>query len=114
MEVESCGSYTFKHFDTTNQCETYLMNNPHILVSYTCCGGRGYASPLRKPPTRILTQKESPELYDETVGTCEICFVEDKTLYSMCTCCRQPFCIDCLKQCASKPCPYCRGKLRVF
>ena len=99
------GSYEYRHFETVQDCEEYILNNIRISVAYTCCGGKGIAIPKKNPPTRILTR-------NFTKGTCDICFMEDKSLYSTCTCCKQPFCLDCLRQLPSKICPYCRGSLR--
>ena len=109
-------SYEYRHFETIRQCEIHILNNPHITVAYKCCNGRGYATPNRSPPTRILTKKppEPMTAHDEhTTGTCDICFIDDKKLYFACDCCKGPICMDCLQQLRSKVCPYCRGTLKI-
>jgi hypothetical protein len=102
------GSYTFKHFDTVQECDHYILNNTRLSVAYTCCGGKGIAIPIKNPPTRMLIHEQI-----HTKGTCDICFMEDKCLYSTCNCCKQPFCLDCLRKLPSKICPYCRGSLNL-
>ncbi len=113
MDLES-SSYHFQHFDTTKECDEFLFNNRQLILAYKCCEGRGIA--LFKPPTHILIKKSTLEgtpLPVVTHGTCDICFTEDKSLYSTCTNCKQPFCLDCLRQVKSKSCPYCRGELNL-
>ena len=102
------GSYLFKHFETVEQCDHFILNNTRLTVAYTCCGGKGIAIPNKNPPSRILIHETS-----HTKGTCDICFMDDKSLYSTCNCCKQPFCKDCLRQLPSKICPYCRGSLNL-
>jgi hypothetical protein len=104
------GSYTFKHFDTVQECNHYILNNTRLSVAYTCCGGKGIAIPIKNPPTGILSHEK---IRPSTKGTCDICFLEDKSLYSTCNCCKQPFCMDCLRKLPSKTCPYCRGTLNL-
>jgi len=108
--------YEFIHFANANDCDTYLKNNRHIYVSYLCCGGRGYATPARSTPQRILKQsKENVKPYSSghkvTQGTCDICFLENAELHHTCTCCKQPFCMDCLQKLPAKICPNCRSPL---
>ena len=108
-EIVPRGSYIFKHFETIQECDDFILNNTRLSVAYTCCGGKGIAIPVKNPPTRMLI-KPMPIVVK---GTCEICFMEDKSLYSICNCCKQPFCLDCLRQLKSDCCPYCRGKLNL-
>lgn len=111
-------SYDFTHFDTSYQCEIYLRNNPHISFHHKCCGGKGYAiikgtrtlSPVS--PTACPKKPAKPKVNSK--GNCDICFVEDSSLYSMCTQCIQPFCMNCLKTLKKPICPNCRSELRVF
>lgn len=118
--IRNSSSYEFKHFSTSQDCTTYLLNNPNINISYKCCSGKGYAFPKKDVPTKILTKgrekekNEKKKKIEPTIkGVCEICFTEDMPLYTMCNCCKQPFCKDCLKKLSSKRCPYCRGELRT-
>jgi hypothetical protein len=116
-------SFVFKHFNTSNDCDIYLRNNPHITVAYKCCGGKGYASPVRNPPTQILSPNRNQikdvcrcpfkNLIKVENGTCDICFIEDKDLYCACDTCKHPICMECLQQLKTVDCPYCRGKLRT-
>jgi len=110
-EIVPSGSYEYRHFETVQECDYYILNNTRLSVAYTCCGGKGIAIPKKNPPTRILINPTPTPVVVK--GTCEICFMEDKSLYSICNCCKQPFCLDCLRQLKSDSCPYCRGKLNL-
>ena len=103
--------YDYMHFDSNYKCDEYLINNPHISVEYKCCGGKGYATKTKNPRK---SQEKPIKPTSTEKGTCNICFVEECSLYSMCTCCREPFCMNCLKQLPTKSCPNCRSALRVF
>jgi len=109
MQESMQGSYEFKHFKTVEECDHFILNNTRLSIAYTCCGGKGVAIPKKNPPTRILIKPIS--IPSVKRGTCDICFIEEKSLYSTCNCCKQPFCLDCLRQIPSKVCPYCRGQL---
>ena len=100
--------HEFIHFVTVAECNTYLRNNRHIRISHLCCGGRGYAIPSKKCPPAPKKAKKC----ETSVGTCDICFVEDLTLYHTCTSCKQPFCLDCLEKLHTKKCPCCRSPLK--
>ena len=102
--------YHFIHFNTTLECDLHIRNNKHVTVAYKCCDGKGYAS-LSK--NRIYAPIHcSQDIFIPIEGTCDICFLEETTLYNTCTTCSHPFCKDCLTKIASKICPYCRGKLK--
>jgi hypothetical protein len=104
--------YDYMHFDSNYKCDEYLINNLHILVEYKCCGGKGYATKKKNLPRKNIEKPIKPTSTEK--GTCNICFVDECSLYSMCTCCREPFCMNCLKQLPTKSCPNCRSALRVF
>jgi len=118
VEMELTESYTFKHFETSIECDHYIRDNLRGPFAYKCCGGKGFATLLKNPPKHMMTKpkdsdKTRHDLPKVTNGTCEICFMDNKPLYSTCNCCKQPFCLDCLKQ-ISKTCPYCRGTLNLL
>ena len=97
------------HFDTIQECERYLRNNPQIVVTHLCCGGKGYAVPCHEEViTKYIYKKK---ILKTNQGTCDICFMENVTLHYTCTSCKQPFCMDCLQKIGTKVCPYCRGRL---
>jgi hypothetical protein len=110
--------YDFIHFETSHQCDIYLRNNPHISIEHKCCGGKGYAIVKRNRRSSSLIHTPCPKKpskpKETSRGTCDICFVEDSSLYSMCTECIQPFCMYCLKRLPKPICPVCRSELRVF
>jgi hypothetical protein len=97
----------YVHFDTEQQLDIYLVNNPHLVVSHFCCGKKGIAVEKKAKSQKVI-QSQVPS----TVGTCDICFLEGVKLYKSCQSCIQPFCRECLEKIVSKVCPYCRGKLR--
>ena len=111
--------YDFVHFDSINQCEIFLVNNLHVSVAYKCCGGRGIASFRKNVLSLCKNEKTGQTTHKqdktrETKGTCDICFIENSSLYSKCTKCIQPFCMNCLTKLPTKACPYCRSELRIF
>ena len=112
--LESRQMYNFMHFETNEKCEVYLLNNPHISVVYKCCGGRGYAELSKKNNPSPHCPKKPTKPQETSIGTCDICFNENCSLYSICTHCIQPFCMNCLKKLPTKSCPNCRSELRVF
>lgn len=110
---ETLQEYDYQHFDTTIQCDTYVRNNPHIKISHTCCGGKGFATVRtnnidKKIKIKYLTK------FIPIEGTCDICFLEDIYLYNTCKTCNHPFCKECLVKLTPKICPCCRGKLEAF
>ena len=100
--------YDYVHFTTPLECEIHLMNNKNINVAYKCCDGKGFARRTNQfsIPIHCTQNKFIP-----IKGTCDICFLEETSLYNTCSTCSQPFCKDCLTKISSKVCPYCRGKL---
>lgn len=99
-------NYEYIHFDNINHRDMYLINNTHLKVSYMCCGGKGIAIERMEPiPILISIPKK-------TVGTCNICFLDNIELENRCSTCIQPFCKECLDKIVSKVCPYCRGNLK--
>lgn len=100
--------HDFVHFDTVQECDRYLRNNPQIVFSYLCCGGKGYAVPCRIEET--ITKYIYKKTLKTVQGTCDICFMDNVTLHYTCTC-KQPFCMECLQKIVTKVCPYCRGRL---
>lgn len=93
---------TYKHFGTVADCDLYIINNKHLKIDHKCCGGKGI---------KIRIDPEKPE-EDVKKGTCDICFMDNVSLYSKCNTCVQPFCESCLDKIVSKVCPYCRGQLK--
>lgn len=102
--------YDYHHFDTDMDRDIYLRNNPDIKVSHNCCGGKGIATLkiYKKIPTKPATK------FIPIEGTCDICFLEDRSLYNTCKTCNHPFCKECLVKLTPKLCPCCRGKLENF
>jgi len=106
-------TYDFQHFDTFQQCDIYVRNNPHIQVSHTCCGGRGIAT-VRTNNRDKKTKNKYETKFIPIEGTCDICFLENICLYNTCKTCNHPFCRDCLVKLKPKICPCCRGNLETF
>lgn len=100
--------YEYIHFVNINHRDMYLINNTHLKVSYMCCGGKGIAIERMEP---IMIPTPIPIPNPKTVGTCDICFLDNIELENRCQTCIHPFCKECLDKVVSKVCPYCRGKL---
>lgn len=94
--------HIYKHFDTIENCNIYIINNKQLKITKTCCGGRGCLIEMieKKIVTPVLK------------GTCDICFLDGQNLYNKCNTCKQPFCGSCIQKLTSKVCPYCRGTLK--
>jgi hypothetical protein len=111
QSIEQC--FDFHHFDTFQQCDNYIRNNPHIQVSHTCCDGTGVAIVRVSRIHKMIPTKQETK-FIPIEGTCDICFLENTDLYNTCKTCNHPFCKDCLIKLKNKICPCCRGELESF
>ena len=103
--------HDYIHFTSVDESVIYLRNNPHIVISHMCCGGKGYAIRRVSSPTDKVKSKSNSKPHNTSQGTCDICFLEEVVLHYTCTSCKQPFCMDCLQKLPKKICPCCRSPL---
>jgi hypothetical protein len=99
----------YKHFESSVACDLFIINNKHLSILKKCCGGRGCEIKID------LTYKTRipKEIEIQTKGTCEICFLDNKSLFKKCFQCKNTLCEECLEKLPSKICPYCRGPLKM-
>lgn len=113
MPITSIQSeYTFVHFNTTQECDVHITNNHNLTVAYKCCDGKGFAVLRKNRICKKITICKEINQFIPIEGTCDICFLEETSLYKTCDTCSQPFCKPCLAKITNKVCPYCRGKLK--
>jgi hypothetical protein len=108
--------FEYIHFDTNQECDNFIIYAKNQNINYIrfCCDGKGCSfqninyDSLKKLKAKFLS------VYFEfkTIGTCNICFEDNKELFKFCKTCIEPICKECVKQISN--CPFCRNKFYTF